>query len=327
MIQHVVVGGAGFIGSHVVERLLSSGTDDIRVRVVDNLSSGSRERLSPVAGSPGLEFVELDVKDLGALTNAMGGADHVFHFAANPDIAAAVARPDIDFWDGTYLMNNVLEAMRRSGVPRLTYASGSGVYGEVGDENVVEDRGPMHPISTYGASKLAGEALAAAYCHMFDFSAAVFRFANVVGPRQTHGVTYDFVRKLMRDPTRLEILGDGTQTKSYIHVDDVVDAMLLVARLNGPGFQVFNVATDDQLSVREIADLAAGLLGATNVEYVFSGGSRGWKGDVPVIRFDSTRIRELGWTNRYTSAEALRDSIRANVAEASSASEGPALQR
>ena len=176
----------------------------------------------------------------------------------------------------------------------------------------------MYPISTYGASKLAGEALASAYCHMFGLRTTVFRFANVVGPRQTHGVTYDFVRKLLRDPTRLDILGDGTQTKSYIHVEDVVDAMLLMERAGRPGFRVFNVATEDEVSVTQIADLVVEELGAADVEYVYTGGDRGWRGDVPLIRFDSSRIRELGWKNRYSSVEALRDSIRANIAEAAS---------
>ena len=318
MTCYVVVGGAGFIGSHVVARLLEEGDDSTRVRVIDNLSSGSRERLSHIDGDTRLEFTQLDVKDLDELTDAVRGADHLFHFAANPDIAAAVTRPDIDFWDGTYLMNNVLEAMRRGGVPSLTYASGSGVYGEVGDRKVPEDHAPMHPISTYGASKLAGEALAAAYCHMFGLAAVAFRFANVVGPRQTHGVTYDFVRKLLKDPTRLEILGDGTQTKSYIHVSDVVDAMLLMERPGPPGFRVFNVATEDEVSVTEIADLVVEALDVTDVEYEYTGGSRGWLGDVPLIRFDSSRIRELGWKSRFTSTEALQDAIRASIAEARS---------
>lgn len=312
----VVIGGAGFIGSHVVERLLNTG-GDWRVRVVDNLSSGSVERLRTVAGDPRLEVLECDVKDLDRLVDAMAGADYVLHFAANPDIAAAVTQPDIDFWEGTFLMSNVLEAMRRSGAFRLTYASGSGVYGDVGDEPIREDRGSMYPISTYGASKLACEAMASAYCHMFEFSATAFRFANVVGPRQTHGVTYDFVRKLLRDPGRLEILGDGTQTKSYIHVEDVVDAMLLLlSQGDGNGFKVLNVGTEDEVSVREIANLTVDELGLSDVDFVFTGGPRGWRGDVPVVRFDSTRIRSLGWRNRYSSREAIRDSIRANIREA-----------
>ena len=155
-----------------------------------------------------------------------------------------------------------------------------------------------------------------AYCHMFGMQAVAFRFANVVGPRQTHGVTYDFVRRLLADPARLQILGDGNQSKSYIHVSDVVDAMLLVAEQGWEGFDVYNVSTDDYTTVREIADMVVEALGLRGVEYSFTGGERGWKGDVPVVRFDSEKIRARGWRNRLSSSEALADSIAANMAEA-----------
>ena len=313
MPRFLVVGGAGFIGSHVVGRLLARA--DSEVTVFDNLSSGSEAYLEGHLDDPRLRLVRGDVKDLDALAEAAQGAVQVFHFAANPDIARAVTEPAIDFWEGTFLTNNVLEACRVNGVPRLTYASGSGVYGDLGSEPVQEDHGPMHPVSTYGASKLGCEAMISAYCHMFDLRASAYRFANVVGDRQTHGVTYDFVRKLRADPARLEILGDGRQSKSYIHVDDVVEAMLLLADLDRPGFEVFNVGTGDYVSVKEIADLTVSILGLDNVEYAFTGGSRGWKGDVPVVRFDDERIRALGWSNRMSSVQALEASIRANVAE------------
>jgi UDP-glucose 4-epimerase len=314
--HHLIVGGAGFIGSHVVARLLSDPADEVRVRVFDNLASGSRERLARHEDDPRFELVVADIKDLDVLLEAAEGIDRIFHFAANPDIAAAVERPDIDFWEGTYLANNVLEAARRQSVTRLTYASGSGVYGDIGTVNASEDHGPMHPISTYGASKLGCEALISAYCHMFGMHASVFRFANVVGPRQTHGVTYDFVRKLRADPSRLAILGDGSQSKSYIHVEDVVDAMLLVAGQERSGFEVFNVGTDEYITVTEIADLVVQTMREPDVTYAFTGGDRGWKGDVPVVRFSSERIRERGWRNQFSTRDALLDSIRSNVEEA-----------
>lgn len=313
MPAYTIVGGAGFIGSHVVRRLLADQA--ATVTVLDNLSSGSESYLEGHLEDPRLRLVRADVKDLETVVEAARGADRVFHFAANPDIARAVTEPAVDFWEGTYLTNNVLEACRIAGVGRLTYASGSGVYGDLGETPVHEDQGPMHPVSTYGASKLGCEAMISAYCHMFELRASAFRFANVVGDGQTHGVTYDFVRKLRADPARLEILGDGRQSKSYIHVDDVVEAMLLVAERDRPGFEVYNVGTGDYVSVREIADLTVSVLGLEGVEYAYTGGSRGWKGDVPIVRFDDSRIRALGWSNRMGSLQALEASIRANVAE------------
>jgi UDP-glucose 4-epimerase len=314
MNRYFIIGGAGFIGSHLARRLVNQ--TDASVTIYDNFSSGRLWRLGDAAEHSHIQIVRGDVKDLPALTQAMRGHDDVFHFASNPDIAKAVTQPDIDFWEGSYLTQNVLEAMRVGGVKRLTYASGSGVYGDTGQTPVFEDFAPLLPISTYGASKLAGEVLICAYCHMFDINAAAFRFANVVGPRQSHGVCYDFILRLLRDPTHLRILGDGSQSKSYIHVDDVLEAMLLIAGQDGKGFQYFNAATEDYLSVRDIADLVVSRLGLSNVRYDFTGGDRGWKGDVPVVRFDSRKLRARGWSNGRTSAQALTDSIDSMIADA-----------
>ena len=317
MTRYLVAGGAGFLGSHLVPRLLAE--PDANVKVYDNLTSGTEEHLADVRGNERFELVVGDLKDLELLTKHLEGADHVYHLAANPDIARAVEEPSIDFWQGTYLTNNLIEACRENGVDRITYMSGSGVYGELGEEAAREDAGAMRPISTYGASKLACEVMLSAYCHMFGMHAVAFRFANVVGPRQTHGVTYDFVRKLLADPVRLQILGDGNQSKSYIHVSDVIDAMLLVEEQGWTGFEVYNVSTEDYTTVREIADMTVEALGLSGVGYDFTGGDRGWKGDVPVVRFDCSRIRERGWRNRLTSTEALADSIAANIAEVQAA--------
>ena len=312
--RYLVAGGAGFIGSHLVERVLAG--PEARVKVIDNLSSGSESRLSAVRGDDRFELVVVDLDDLESLTRELAGIDHVYHLAANPDIARAAEEPAIDFWQGTHLTNNLLEACRINHVPRLTYTSGSGVYGDRGFEPVKEDSGGLHPISTYGASKLACEVMMSAYCHMFGLHAVAFRFANVVGARQTHGVTFDFVRRLLDDPRRLQILGDGSQSKSYIHVSDVLDAMLLVEEQGWEGFEVYNVSTEDYSTVREIADTVVEALGLSGVEYAFTGGQRGWKGDVPIVRFDSSRIRARGWSNRLSSNEALADSIAANLTEA-----------
>jgi UDP-glucose 4-epimerase len=185
------------------------------------------------------------------------------------------------------------------------------VYGDLGQLEAREDHGPLLPISTYGASKLAGEALITAYSHMFGLSGCVFRFGNVVGPRQTHGVGFDFVRRLLRDPSRLDILGDGTQSKSYIHVKDVVDAVLLAHEQGENGFEAYNVATGDYITVREIAELALEVLdlSAQGTRLAFGTDSRGWKGDVPVVRLDIGRIQALGWRCKQNTSEALRSSM------------------
>jgi UDP-glucose 4-epimerase len=309
-----VSGGAGFIGGHLVARLLQRSDSD--VVVYDNFSSGRPWHLAEAETTKRMKLVKGDIKDLDRLKEAMAGAETVFHLASNPDIARAAREPDIDFWEGTYLTQNVLEAMRQNGVLRLLYSSGSGVYGDTGTDPVVETYSPMLPISTYGASKLACEALICAYCHIFDIHALAFRFANVVGPRQTHGVAYDFVLRLLRESTKLQILGDGSQSKSYIHVDDVLDALLFLFAQGWKGFDVFNVATEDYVTVREIADLVVSRLGLGKVDYSFTGGDRGWKGDVPVVRFDTRKLRSKGWANRRTSREALRDSIDSMIADA-----------
>lgn len=288
-----------------------------RVVVFDNFTSGQLSYLGENANDARVEIVRADLKELAAVTSAMTGCDTVFHLAANPDIARAVTQPDIDFWEGTYLTQNVVEAMRVSGARKIFYTSGSGVYGENPDVAFAEDYGPCLPISTYGASKLACEGLIAAYCHMFDLAGRAFRFANVVGPRQTHGVGYDFVRRLKADPARLRILGDGTQKKSYIHVEDVLNAIRLTDQRTTARFDVFNVATDDYITVKEIADLAVEVSGLSpgETKYEFTGGDRGWKGDVPVVRFNCAKIKGLGWRARRTSAEAVTDAMKAMLGE------------
>ena len=217
--KYFIVGGAGFIGSHLVNTLLKD--ENVFVKIYDNFSSGKMFHLEDDINNKNLKIIKADVKDLDELISAMNGSDVVFHFASNPDISKAISQPDIDFWEGTYLTNNVIESMRINKVKNLIYASGSGVYGDTSYIETNEDYSPMIPISTYGASKLSCEALLSSYSFMFDINAAAFRFANVVGPHQTHGVGYDFIRKLFNNNCELDILGDGTQSKSYINVFDV----------------------------------------------------------------------------------------------------------
>jgi UDP-glucose 4-epimerase len=314
-----VVGGAGFIGGHFVDRLLGDA-DTERVSVYDNFSSGREWHLGSHADDGRLSVVRADVADLESLVVAVAGHDAIIHLASNPDIAAAVAHPAIDFDQGTRLTHHVAEAARRSQVPLVLYASGSGVYGDLGETEAHEDHGPLVPTSTYGASKLAGEALLASYAAMFGVTVRAFRFGNVVGPRQTHGVGFDFVRRLIDDPSRLTILGDGRQSKSYIHVEDVMEAVLLAGSATDESYRVFNVATGDYATVTDIAIIATEVLGLEpgGTRFDYTGGDRGWKGDVPVVRLDTSRIRELGWSNRRSSAKALRDSMAAMVDDARS---------
>jgi UDP-glucose 4-epimerase len=314
--RYFIVGGAGFIGSHFTDRLLSDRSVDA-VTLYDNFSSGREWHFERHLDDPRFAVVRGDVKDLASLVNAMHGHAVVIHLASNPDIARAVTEPDIDFREGTYLTNNVVEAMRLSGTRTILYASGSGVYGDLGELEAAEDHGPLIPASTYGASKLAGEALISSYCHMFDFTGRAFRFGNVVGPRQTHGVGFDFLHRLLKDSRSLRILGDGSQSKSYIHVRDVMDAVLLAAERSTERFAAYNVATGDYITVKEIAYLAIECLGLERERVVFeyTGGNRGWKGDVPVVRLNTSRIRSLGWTCRSGSREALRESMLAMLAD------------
>ncbi|MBI5401957.1 MAG: NAD-dependent epimerase/dehydratase family protein [Ignavibacteriae bacterium] len=315
MSKYFIAGGAGFIGSHLARRIIRENPES-EIIIFDNFSSGKMWHLDEIKEKGNIKIVIDDIKNLDSLKEAMHGADVVYHFASNPDISKAVTQPDIDFWEGTYLTNNILEALRVNGIKRLLYASGSGIYGDSGYNEVDEDYSPQLPISTYGASKLACEALISSYCFMFDMNASAFRFANVVGPNQTHGVGYDFVRMLLQNNKELKILGDGSQSKSYIYVTDIVRALMTVEVQNLKGFSYFNVATLDYITVKEIADIVTGLLDLKNVEYKFTGGDRGWKGDVPIVRMNSEKIRKFGWINEFTSNEAIKNSVESIISDA-----------
>lgn len=305
----IVVGGVGFIGGHLVERLRKTPGVE-RIRVYDR---NARNGIDP--DFPPVEFFREEIAT-GALTDLMRGCDTVFHLAANADIARAATEPSLDFWQGTHLTQIVLEAMRETGAKRLFYTSGSGVYGDRGAQRVHEDM-PARPVSPYGAAKASSEAMICAYSAMFGICASIFRFANVVGPRQTHGVAYDFIRKLKADPTRLEILGNGLQSKSYIHVSDVLNAMMLVEEKQHDLCDTWNVATQDWINVSEIAALVVASMSLVfkQPDITYTGGPVGWKGDVPVTRFDCRKIEALGWKPEHNSGSAVFHSILAMVRE------------
>jgi UDP-glucose 4-epimerase len=308
--RFLIIGGAGFIGGHFSDYLLAQPAVE-GVTVYDNFSSGREWHVAAHSSDARFAVVRDDVDNINALCKAMDGSNTVIHLASNPDIAAAATNPMIDFDQGTSLTQNVVEAMRRTGTRQIIYASGSGVYGDLGEVEAYEDYGPMIPVSTYGASKLAGEALISSYCAMFGLTGCAFRFGNVVGPRQTHGVGLDFLRQLLIDDADLTILGDGRQSKSYIHVSDVIAAVMSAAQLSVAPFSTYNVATGDYITVNEIAQLAIAAIGGSleRTQIHYTGGDRGWRGDVPIVRLNTDRIRDLGWSNVMNTREALASSL------------------
>jgi len=308
--KYLVIGGGGFIGSYVVDKLLYDESIS-KVIVYDNFCSGKKWHLKEHIDNKKFELVEKDIFD-DEIFEYSKDIDVTIMLAANADIAAAMTDPQIDFNQGTYLLQIVLEAMRKGGCNKLLYASGSGVYGETGYEFVKEDFSPMEPISTYGASKLGCEALICSYCHMFEINASAFRFGNVVGGRQTHGVAYDFMRRLKTDSSFLEILGDGMQSKPYVHVEDVISAMFIALQNQKKIYDVYNVAPKDPATVNEIADIVLEQMkiDKSDCEYKYTGGNRGWKGDVPIVRLDTQKISDLRWKSSMNSVEAIRKSVK-----------------
>jgi UDP-glucose 4-epimerase len=307
----LVTGGAGFIGSHLCDRLLAQGSE---VWCIDNLHLGRRRNIAHLEKSNGFHFLEQDVLDRDRLGTLFAEAEfeQVFHMAANSDIAAGSGDPELDFRLNQLTTMAVLEEMRRHGVPRLFFASTSAIFGEA-RAALNEDFGPLAPISFYGASKLAAEAYVSTYAHLFGVSAVVLRFPNVVGERATHGVIYDFLRKLEKNPRELEVLGDGNQTKPYLYVTDLIDAILAAWEKSSGPLSVYHAAGIGETSVREIAEivLAAARPGAT-IRY--TGGDRGWPGDVPRFRYDISRLQALGWQPQRHSTDAVRHAVERIIA-------------
>jgi len=304
--RYFLTGGAGFIGSHLVDQLVKMG----KVTVYDNLSTGRQEFIRHHLGKKGFDFIQADLLDFSTLKKAIANHDIVFHLAANPEIRIGVEATDLDLKAGLIASFNVLEAMRLNKISRVVFTSSSAVYGESGITPVTEVHGPLLPISLYGASKLGSEGLISAFCHLFNMQAWVFRLANVVGPRLTHGVIFDFVNKLKQNPGQLEILGNGRQRKPYLHISDCVNGMLFCLEHSNQPVNVFNLGTSSSTGVINIANMIVEAMGLENVEFRYTGGSRGWLGDVPQVRFDVIKMNRLGWKNRYTSDESVRQAVR-----------------
>lgn len=305
----IVTGGAGFIGSHLTDLLVSQGHE---VVVIDSMVAGREENLSAV-----LDKITLIKKDLLAdgWQSAFNGAERVYHIAADPDVRGSARKSWEVYENNVTATVRVLEAMKQYDVREIVFTSTSTVYGEASVIPTPETYSPMIPISIYAASKLACEAMISSYAATYNWHAWVYRFANIIGPRSTHGVIYDFVQKLRANPNELEILGDGTQSKSYLSVFECVKGMVFAPTISHDVFNFFNIGSEDWVSVKQIAELVVEEMGLKNVTFKFTGGDRGWVGDVPKMQLGVDKLKSFGWEPGTTSVDSVRMAIRATIDE------------
>ena len=308
----LVTGGAGFIGSHLVDKLMELGHS---VRVLDDLSAGSLNNIERWLNHENFEFIKGDMRNPEVVKEAVNGVDVVFHLAANPEVRIGSQSPELLYETNVLITYNLLNAMRNSSAKYLVFTSSSTVYGDASVIPTPEDYAPLEPISVYGGAKLAAEALISGYAHTFGFRALIFRLANIIGERSNHGVIYDFINKLRKNPEELEILGDGTQRKSYLHVSDTIEGMLKVFehfRGSVETVDFYNIGNDDWITVREIAEIVSGEMGL-KPRFRFTGGvdgGRGWRGDVKFMRLSIEKAKKTGWRPRLTSYEAVRRTVK-----------------
>jgi UDP-glucose 4-epimerase len=307
-LRYFITGGAGFIGSHFVDRLLGDGNE---ITVYDNLNTGKLEWITQHFDNPNFLFVKGDLLDVDHLNKAISGHDFVIHLGANTDILLGNENPRVDLDNCTIATANLLEVMRMNQVTKLLFSSSATVYGDLTFEVTSESTGPLLPISLYGAGKLACEGMISAYCHLFGFQAWIYRFGNVVGARMSRGVIHDFILKLQKNPEELEILGDGRGRKNYFLVEECVEGMLFGAEhFNSKACDAFNLGSETTVTVTKIAEIVMEEMGLAKAGFRYTGGERGWPGDVPVVLFDASKMRDLGWEAKHTSAEAVRITAR-----------------
>ena len=310
----LVAGGAGFIGSHLIDSLLADGHT---VVCADKLIMG-KQNIAHLEGDPAFKSYDYELADQELVDKivAENKIDAVYHLAANSDIQKGGREPSIDFNDTFLTTRALLEGMRKADVKKMFFASTSAVYGEMLDVELTETTGGLMPVSYYGGAKLASEAVISSYVSMCDMSVVIFRFPNVIGPRLTHGVIFDFIKKLQKNPHELEILGDGTQCKPYIYVLDLVDAIVRLTKEFKLGEIVYNLSVNSEgTTVTRIAEIVVEELGLENVRFSYTGGDRGWKGDVPRFKYDISKVLSTGWAPKHTSNEAVRQTVRDAVAK------------
>jgi len=310
--SYLVTGGAGFIGSAVVDRLIEEGNS---VTVYDDLSTGKEAFISQHFGDFNFKFVRADVLDFEKLLKEMEGRESVWHMAANPDIRKGTESTRVDLEQNTLATYNVLEAARRADVGSVVFSSTSTIYGRAKVLPTPEDYGPCLPISLYGASKLACEGLMSAYSELYGIKGFIYRFANIIGKRSTHGILFDLVEKLNRDPKELEVLGDGKQRKSYLLVEECVDGMMFGFKNSKDDLSYFNLGAEDQITVGRIVEVLLEETGLKGVEIKYTGGESGWAGDVPRFLLSTRKMADLGWKPKHTSEEAIRAAARIVVKE------------
>ena len=308
----LVVGGAGFIGSHLCDALLEEGT---HVVCIDNFSLGTRKNIRHLEGNSKFKVYETDASELSGLCRVFAAErpDYVFHLAANSDIQASGSRPEVEYRNTYTTTFQILSCMREYGVKKLFFASTSAVYGDKRDVLLEEETAGLSPISYYGAAKLGSEALISAFSYMNDMEALVFRFPNVIGPRLTHGVVFDFLNNLRKDQEHMEILGDGRHTKPYIYVADLVGAIMRFKDTAQTGVTLYNVGAEGETGVTRIADIVCEEMGLDHVSYSYTGGEGGWKGDVPRFRYCTDKIHAAGWSAKLTSDEAVKRTVQNNI--------------
>lgn len=304
----LVTGGAGFIGSHLIDKLLE---EDYKIICIDDLSLGREENISHNFENKNFKFIQHDMLDLPGLKKIFKDdkPDHVFHLAANSDIKRSLTNTNLDLERNFLTTYNVLECMRIFNVKNIVFSSTSAIYGK-SDSLLSEDHGPLFPVSLYGASKLAAEAYISTYSDNHNIKAWIIRFPNVVGSRITHGILFDLINKLRKDSTQLEVLGDGKQTKPYVYVKDLIEAIMIIWKRSKDGLNYFNVSCDTSTSVSEIVDILLEGMGLKNVKINYTGGKIGWIGDVDFFKYNPSKIRKLGWKEKYSSNEAVKLAVK-----------------